>query len=235
MLNLLCVRAADVNRLDADILGWSILLGVTRREEWLKSTNMDLNKAARLTSTSFSESTFLLENARRNEEILSQGTCLRSVKARVLIVVLFVVLAVLSITAGIVLGVFLTKDEAKSQPNVRTFSKAAVAAGSEVCSTVGVDILKKGGSAVDAAVASSFCEGVVNLQSTGIGGGGFMIYYNATDQSSVMIDFREVAASNITEEMMEIYKNDKDSTVKGYIVASYLPECISIIQPCINK
>ena len=79
-----------------------------------------------------------------------------------------------------------TKDSA-------TFSKAAVAADAAVCSTAGVDMLRKGGSAVDAAIAAQLCLGVVNLHSTGIGGGGFMVYYNASSGESYALDFRGVA------------------------------------------
>ena len=80
-----------------------------------------------------------------------------------------------------------TKDSA-------TFSHAAVAADAAVCSKAGVDMLKKGGSAVDAAIATQLCLGVVNLHSTGIGGGGFMVYYNASSGESYALDFRGVAA-----------------------------------------
>ena len=78
-----------------------------------------------------------------------------------------------------------------------------------------MDILKKGGSAVDSAIASLLCVGVMNPQSTGIGGGGFMVYYNATSGLSTAIDFRETAPRTITDEDMKRYiKNDK-STVFG--------------------
>ncbi|KAI9442113.1 gamma-glutamyltranspeptidase [Lactarius indigo] len=51
---------------------------------------------------------------------------------------------------------------------------AAVASENELCSNVGVQILKDGGNAVDSAVGTTFCIGVVNMFSSGIGGGGFM-------------------------------------------------------------
>lgn len=55
------------------------------------------------------------------------------------------------------------------------------------------------GSAVDAAVASVLCIGVVNSHSSGIGGGGFMVVYNGTAVET--IDFREMAPAAATERM----------------------------------
>ena len=73
------------------------------------------------------------------------------------------------------------------------YSKAAVASDAGVCSEIGVEILKKGGNAVDAAISSILCAGTVNLHSTGIGGGGFLLYYEAATQQLHALDFREVA------------------------------------------
>ena len=61
--------------------------------------------------------------------------------------------------------------------------------------------MKKNGSAIDAAVASLFCTGVVNLHSTGIGGGGFLVYYNRTTKKSEVFDFRETAPAAASEKM----------------------------------
>lgn len=68
-----------------------------------------------------------------------------------------------------------------------------VAAAKPEASQVGVDILKKGGNAVDAAVATGFALGVLEPNATGLGGGGFMIIKLVNMPEAVVIDFREVA------------------------------------------
>ncbi|ETW81007.1 hypothetical protein HETIRDRAFT_155010 [Heterobasidion irregulare TC 32-1] len=77
-------------------------------------------------------------------------------------------------------------------------SHGAVASENVVCSNIGVDILKDGGNAVDAIIGAVFCIGVVNMFSSGIGGGGFMtirVPPSAKNGSSEVwnIDFRETA------------------------------------------
>lgn len=52
----------------------------------------------------------------------------------------------------------------------RVFGKVAVASESELCSRMGRDIIVKGGSAVDGAIAALLCVGVVNNFSSGLGG-----------------------------------------------------------------
>ena len=103
---------------------------------------------------------------------------------------------------------FLMRDA--NEAHIGTYRNAAVTADSAECSQIGVEILRKGGTAVDAAVAGLLCAGVANPQSAGIGGGGFMVYYNATSQESTVIDFREKAPWNITK-----YKDVDSSTEYG--------------------
>jgi gamma-glutamyltranspeptidase/glutathione hydrolase len=67
-------------------------------------------------------------------------------------------------------------------------------------SKVGVDILKKGGNAVDAAVAVQFALAVVHPSAGNIGGGGFMVYRSAKGEVNTL-DFREKAPAQATTNM----------------------------------
>ncbi|XP_071440090.1 uncharacterized protein, partial [Hetaerina americana] len=70
----------------------------------------------------------------------------------------------------------------------------SVASDSRECSQIGASILKKGGNAVDAAIATTICLGVVLPHLTGIGGGGFIAIYDHRRHHVVdAIDFREQA------------------------------------------
>ncbi|KAK7057202.1 gamma-glutamyltranspeptidase [Favolaschia claudopus] len=88
----------------------------------------------------------------------------------------------------------------------------AVASENILCSNIGVDILKAGGNAVDAAIAATFCTGTVAMYSSGIGGGGFMtvrIPAAAPGESSEVftIDFRETAPALANKTMFPPLSN----------------------------
>ncbi|KAJ7383857.1 hypothetical protein OS493_025733 [Desmophyllum pertusum] len=76
------------------------------------------------------------------------------------------------------------------------FKTAAVAADYKTCSEYGVKILRdQNGNAIDAAIATALCVGVVNAHSAGIGGGGFMIIYDKKSGERSVINFREAIAA----------------------------------------
>ncbi|MHB9091750.1 MAG: gamma-glutamyltransferase, partial [Chloroflexota bacterium] len=70
-----------------------------------------------------------------------------------------------------------------------------------LASQVGLEMLRRGGSAVDAAVAASFVLGVVEPFMSGIGGGCFVVHHDGTSGEVVAIDSRGVAPAAATEDM----------------------------------
>ena len=63
------------------------------------------------------------------------------------------------------------------------------------------DILKKGGSAVDATIGTLLCEGLCAMQNMGIGGGCFMTIYNRQNMHVTCLDAREAAPMSATPNM----------------------------------
>ena len=73
-----------------------------------------------------------------------------------------------------------------------------VAADSPHASRAGADVLAAGGNAFDAAVATSLALAVTRPDSTGLGGGGFLVAYLAKENHIVVLDFRETAPAAAT-------------------------------------
>ena len=73
-----------------------------------------------------------------------------------------------------------------------------VVSASKIASQVGIDILKKGGNAIDAAVAVGFALAVTYPSAGNIGGGGFMTIH-LQNGISTTIDYRENAPSSVNE------------------------------------
>ena len=78
---------------------------------------------------------------------------------------------------------------------------AMVVTAHPLATKVGVDILKKGGNAIDAAVAVQFALAVVYPQAGNIGGGGFLIYRDGKGKKILALDYRERAPAAATEKM----------------------------------
>jgi gamma-glutamyltranspeptidase / glutathione hydrolase len=88
---------------------------------------------------------------------------------------------------------------------------AIVASQHELSSKIGVDVMKKGGNAVDAAVATALALAVVYPEAGNIAGGGFMLM-RFKDGKTTAIDYRETAPNAATR---DIYLNEKGELIKG--------------------
>ncbi len=78
--------------------------------------------------------------------------------------------------------------------------KAMVVSANPLASQVGAAIMKQGGNAIDAMVATHFALAVVYPQAGNIGGGGFMVYRDSTGKS-IALDFREKAPLSASRDM----------------------------------
>src|SRR3954463_10271557 len=87
-----------------------------------------------------------------------------------------------------------------AQPQPVRAPHAMVASVHPLASEVGVDIMKQGGNAVDAAVAVGFALAVVHPNAGNIGGGGFMLFRTAKGEVH-FIDYREKAPAAATAKM----------------------------------
>jgi len=91
----------------------------------------------------------------------------------------------------------------------------------ELASRAGVEMLRDGGNAVDAAVATGFALAVVHPQAGNLGGGGFLLLRSANGETH-FIDYREKAPAAATENMYldaqgnVLPESNKDSSVVGY-------------------
>ncbi|MFD9372352.1 gamma-glutamyltransferase [Streptomyces sp. NPDC060020] len=79
----------------------------------------------------------------------------------------------------------------------------AVASVDADASAVGIDVLRSGGNAVDAAVATAAALGVTEPYSAGIGGGGYLVYYDAKSRRVHTVDGRETAPASAGETLFQ--------------------------------
>ena len=88
---------------------------------------------------------------------------------------------------------------AAEAPATNAWTKGAmVAAADPRAVEAGLEMLRQGGSAIDAAIAVHSVLGLVEPQSSGIGGGAFMVYYDRAKDEITVFDGREVAPASTT-------------------------------------
>ncbi|UDM37411.1 gamma-glutamyltransferase [Acinetobacter haemolyticus] len=93
-----------------------------------------------------------------------------------------------------------------------------VASEHEIASQVGLDILKRGGNAVDAAVAVGFTLAVVLPHAGNLGGGGFLIVHDAQSGKNIALDFREMAPRRASRDM---YLDENGNIIAGKSLYSH--------------
>lgn len=116
------------------------------------------------------------------------------------------------VTRGSLFGVFVSDgnyDIRKGNEDavIVESEKGVVAADDGRCSEIGASILRENGHAVDAAVATALCVGVVNPMASGIGGGGFMVVRSSETSQTVAYDLRETAPAAASEVNICIQRN----------------------------
>jgi gamma-glutamyltranspeptidase/glutathione hydrolase len=84
-----------------------------------------------------------------------------------------------------------------------TAKKAALSTAHPLATKAGLAVLQHGGTAADAAVAVAFALSVVHPQAGGLGGGGFLVYYDARSRGVWTLDFREVSPRAVTRAAFE--------------------------------
>ncbi|MCH8274864.1 MAG: gamma-glutamyltransferase [Armatimonadetes bacterium] len=100
----------------------------------------------------------------------------------------------------------------------QSFPHEAVVSNDPVASQVGADVMRRGGNAVDAAVAVGFALAVTWPEAGNLGGGGFMVVRTANGRSYAF-DFRETAPLNATKTM---YQDDNGEVVPGLSTIGHL-------------
>jgi gamma-glutamyltranspeptidase/glutathione hydrolase len=99
------------------------------------------------------------------------------------------------------LGISLLLVAVARVPAVQAAPPSMVAAAHPLAVEAGVEVLRRGGTAVDAAIAVQMVLGVVEPHASGIGGGGFLLHYDGASRAITVYDGRETAPAGATPGM----------------------------------
>ncbi|BAZ44935.1 gamma-glutamyltransferase [Chondrocystis sp. NIES-4102] len=108
----------------------------------------------------------------------------------------------------------LSKSSNQSDPQIITSTQGMVVSSQHLATAVGVEILKQGGNAVDAAVGVGYALAVVDPCCGNIGGGGFMVI-NQADGEEIFLNFRETAPLQATADMY--VGKSEEASQQGYL------------------
>ena len=165
---------------------------------------------------------FLGHSVGVKEWLTNSNLMFPSCRKRIIFIVVVVIVLLILAALAVFLGLYL-KRRKKSLGG--PYSRQAVAADTEECSKIGNNILNSNGSAVDAAIAAMFCLGVINMHSSGVGGGGVMLVYSRKLKKAKVIDFRETAPA-ATSDMFPPTESGKNMSIYGkyyFFSFSFLP------------
>jgi gamma-glutamyltranspeptidase/glutathione hydrolase len=113
--------------------------------------------------------------------------------------------------------------------------KGMVVAAHPLAAEAGLDILKQGGNAVDAAVATAFALNVVEPFASGLGGGGFMVIYLAGEKRVRVLNFREKAPAAITSRTFMKGEEPDDSLRGDHGLAVGVPGALAGWEEAVRK
>src|SRR3954471_22976683 len=98
-----------------------------------------------------------------------------------------------------------------------TATHAAIATSSPAATQIGLRVLRDGGNAIDAAIAVSFALAVLEPKSTGLGGGGFLTYFDAETGGVWTLDFREAAPGGAKRPASGPFTGAQAAAVPGFV------------------
>ena len=97
-----------------------------------------------------------------------------------------------------------------------TGSRGVVAAKTPDAVAAGIVMLERGGNAIDAAVATAFAVGVSEPWMNGVGGGGFLVAWIASEQRSITIEYPMLSPAGATPEMFPLAHTAPDASLFGW-------------------
>jgi gamma-glutamyltranspeptidase/glutathione hydrolase len=128
----------------------------------------------------------------------------------------------------------LAPERSRSEGTAAPVGRAMISSSSEPASQAGIEILRRGGNAVDAAVAVGFALAVTLPGAGNLGGGGFMVY-QPTGHPPAALDFREVAPRAASRDMyLDSTGHPTDKSLVGHL-ASGVPGSVAGLTEALRR